>query len=175
MMSRRFGGYMSSFLLVYMTVSLVEYSRLQSSGQSVPCLSQHLCFNHFPLQPKASLASMHLTSAIILLAPLLSFSLAAPQAASSTTAVSSPVPTSSEYYLKSQVIHNRHSSKDDLYLEAYHTGAGFNDGTFASSTQGAAKAFLNETYQQFDLGTAFPWGIYIGGDTNYAGMAFGSL
>ncbi|KAA6408537.1 MAG: hypothetical protein FRX48_07619 [Lasallia pustulata] len=106
---------------------------------------------------------MHLTSAIILLFPFLPFSLAVPQAASSTITVSSPVPTSSEYYLKSQVIHNRHSSKDYLYLEAYHTGAGFNDGMVASSTEGAAKGFLDETYQQFDFGTAFPWGLYIGG------------
>lgn len=99
---------------------------------------------------------MQFTTTIIALSSLLSFSLAAPQAASSTATVSPTAPTSTEYYLKTQVIHGSHSSKNDLYVSNYHTGAGFNDATLGPLCDGAAKGFLNGTYQQFDLSTTFP-------------------
>lgn len=35
----------------------------------------------------------------------------------------------------------------------------------------ASKAFLNGTYMQFDYDTAFPWGMQMGNDNNYAGMS----
>ncbi|MCJ1304546.1 hypothetical protein MMC08_007359, partial [Hypocenomyce scalaris] len=115
--------------------------------------------------PKAVPRTMQLTSTVLTLSSLLSLSLAAPQAAPSTTAV----PTSSEYYLKSQVINEGSSSKDGLYISPYHTGAGFNDATLGPLDEGCAKGFLNGTYQQFDLASGDPWAFIIGADTNYAG------
>lgn len=132
-------------------------------------------FQPYCHSPKTSLATMQLTSAVIALSSLLSFSLAAPQAAPSTATVSSTAPTSTEYYLKTQVIHEKQSSKNDLYVSPYHTGAGFNDATLGPFGDGAAKGFLNGTYQQFDLGITFPWGFALGGDSNYAGTSFLSL
>ena len=121
-------------------------------------------------QPKALLTTMQLTSTVLALSSLLSLSIAAPQAAPSTTTVLASVPTSSDYYLKSQVIHGGSSSKDGLYISPYHTGAGFNDATLGPLDEGCAKGFLNGTYQQFDLASGYPWGFIIGADTNYAGM-----
>ena len=48
-------------------------------------------------------------------------------------------------------------------------GAGLNDVTLGPKT-GASKGYLNGTYQEFDLGTAYPWGLSVGGDSNYAGI-----
>lgn len=162
---------MPSSLLDHRTVSIRKL-RIQSPTQYTEYFSQHLCLICSSAQPKASLAAMQLTSTIVALSSLLCFSLAAPQAAPSTTTAtaSSSIPTTGEYYLKSQVINRRSASKNGLYVSAYHTGAGLNDATLGPGSEGSAKGFLNETYQQFDLGTAFPWGLSIGADTNYAGM-----
>ncbi|CZT17457.1 uncharacterized protein RCC_03291 [Ramularia collo-cygni] len=64
-----------------------------------------------------------------------------------------------EYYLKTHV-KSGYNRFDNLYLEAYHTGAGLNDATFNKTTSTAAKGYLanpvyghsSATYnQQFDL------------------------
>lgn len=115
---------------------------------------------------------MQFTTAVVALSSLLSSSLAAPQAAPSTATVSPTAPTSTEYYLKTQVIHGSHSSKNNLYVSNYHTDAGFSDATLGRLGDGATKGFLNGTYQQLDLGTMFPLGFSLGGDSNYAGMTF---
>jgi microcompartment protein CcmK/EutM len=57
---------------------------------------------------------------------------------------------------------------NNLYVYAYHTGAGFNDAVLTSDVNTASTAFLNGTYTQFDLKTPFPWGFNPIGDTNYA-------
>lgn len=57
---------------------------------------------------------------------------------------------------------------NDLYVFAYHTGAGFNDAVLTSDVDAASTAFLNGTHTQFDLKTSFPWGFNPIGDTNYA-------
>lgn len=69
------------------------------------------------------------------------------------------VPTGRTYYLKT--ISNR-TAFADLYVEAYHTGAGFNDAVLVqkgSPNTLAATGFLNGTYQEFNLGDDFPWGM----------------
>jgi hypothetical protein len=59
-------------------------------------------------------------------------------------------------------------SHNDLYVEAYHTGAGFNDAVLTSDISTAAPFFLNGTYAQFDLNTDFPWGFSMEAASNYA-------
>lgn len=119
-----------------------------------------------------SLATMQLTAIIVALSSLFSFSLAAPQVASTTTTVSSTVPTSTESYLRTQVSHGESPYKNNLDVSAYHTGAGLNDAVLGPFNDGSAKGFLNGTFQQFDLGTTFPWGFVMVMDSQYAGMVF---
>ncbi|KAL6720344.1 hypothetical protein ACLMJK_002265 [Lecanora helva] len=72
-----------------------------------------------------------------------------------------------EYYLLTQVIGNGSVDKNDLYVSGYHTGAGTNDVTLGG-VDVASKGYFNGTHQQFDYETSFPWGLSMGGDTNYA-------
>lgn len=55
------------------------------------------------------------------------------------------------------------------------TGAGTND-VVLTTIDVASVGFLNDTNQQFDYNTTFPWGLEMGDDANYAGMylLFGS-
>ncbi|CAD6563581.1 MAG: hypothetical protein ASARMPRED_000070 [Alectoria sarmentosa] len=71
----------------------------------------------------------------------------------------------SRYYLQTRVKDHGSSDKNGLYVSTYHTGAGFNDATLGS-IEIAAAGFLNETYQQFDLGDPFPWGMNIAGNVD---------
>ncbi|BDD58224.1 hypothetical protein MPDQ_002131 [Monascus purpureus] len=57
---------------------------------------------------------------------------------------------------------------NNLYVYAYHTGAGLNDAVLTSDAGTASPAILNDTTVQFELGTSFPWGLILEGDTNYA-------
>ncbi|MCJ1310812.1 hypothetical protein MMC25_004479 [Agyrium rufum] len=91
----------------------------------------------------------------------------APVAAS---VVPSFTPTGREYYLKSVDYPGNTTDKANLYLQGYHTGAGFNDVVLVPESVGSlAKFFLNNTHQEADLGSAFPWGLVLGNDDNYAG------
>jgi len=63
-----------------------------------------------------------------------------------------------------------HTRQHDVGLESsFKAGAGFNDVTLGPIDV-ASKGFLNGTYQQFDYGTDFPWGLQMGNDLNYAGV-----
>lgn len=75
--------------------------------------------------------------------------------------------TTAPFFLKTSGGANE--QHNNLYLTAYHTGAGFNDAVLESSNQNAAKAILNGTNVQFELGTSFPWGLDMGAATNYGG------
>lgn len=79
-----------------------------------------------------------------------------------------PPSSPNEFFLKTSLV-SGDSSKDGLYVAAYHTGAGENDAVLVPGTADASAAFLNGTNLQFDLGTDFPWGTVMGGDANYAG------
>jgi len=103
---------------------------------------------------------------------VLPFTLLATLAASAPTPEPSVTPTGKEYYLKTAVIDGGDSSKDGLYLHTYHTGAGLNDVVLSSSSDGSPKGFLNGTYQEFDLGGDFPWGLDVSGSSNYANWEF---
>jgi hypothetical protein len=72
------------------------------------------------------------------------------------------------YYLKTLAT-DLSSDKNGLFVIAYHTGAGLNDAVLTSDIARASKGFLNDTYQLFDFGTQFSWGMTMGGAANYAG------
>ncbi|KAJ5461262.1 uncharacterized protein N7458_002814 [Penicillium daleae] len=57
---------------------------------------------------------------------------------------------------------------NDLYVYAYHTGAGLNDAVLDKDDTNAAPFYLNGTSALATLGTEFPWGMSANGDTNYA-------
>jgi len=91
-----------------------------------------------------------------------------------SVALSSPVESRAlkEYRLQTKIVNNKNdhgSFKGKLWLSAYHTGAGLNDAVLLKNGSEAIKGYLNETIQQFDLGTEFPWFMAMGGDANYAG------
>lgn len=139
---------------------------------------------------------MHYTSVLALVAMGLSSIHAAPYYSNGTddtlTTSTPPDTPTKEYYLVTQVTEPGKEDKDGLYVSGYHTGehshprylpnftrsgrvanspsgAGTNDVTLGSINV-ASKGFLNDTYQQFDYGTEFPWGFQMGGDSNYAGI-----
>ncbi|KFY26771.1 hypothetical protein V493_03891 [Pseudogymnoascus sp. VKM F-4281 (FW-2241)] len=61
------------------------------------------------------------------------------------------------YRLKTTVV-SGDATKNDLYVQSYHTGAGLNDVSLVS--EGGSAAFINGTYQQFDIsGGTFPSGL----------------
>jgi hypothetical protein len=80
----------------------------------------------------------------------------------------------SYYRLKTKVIDGDHK-KNNLYrkcnsvfyertnipaVQSYHTGAGLSDVSLTSNASEGIKGYLyNSTYQAFDLGTTFPWGL----------------
>lgn len=82
---------------------------------------------------------------ISLVLPILSL----PQATNIPTHVPTFNATSRKYYLKTTVIYGGPITKGDLYIEAYHTGAGTNDAVLVPKTPDAvlATGFLNGTYQ----------------------------
>ncbi|KAI9718883.1 MAG: hypothetical protein M1812_003767 [Candelaria pacifica] len=78
--------------------------------------------------------------------------------------------TTQEYLLRTQVIYGGPYRFNGLYLSAYHTGAGLNDATLVRDN--GIHGFINDTHQEFDLGSQFPWGLTLATDTNYAGWQF---
>ena len=60
-------------------------------------------------------------------------------------------------------------SKNNLFVEAYHTGAGLADAVLTPSASAAGKFYLNETYLQMDIGQEFTYGVSLGGATTDAG------
>lgn len=101
---------------------------------------------------------MNLLSLATLLT-LTSFTLSAPSPSN---------PKASHFYLKTTAATK--PAYNNLYISAYHTGAGLNDPVMTKTTDVAAKAYMNGTNTLFDLGTDFPWGLVLRSDTNYAGM-----
>ncbi|KAL2041849.1 hypothetical protein N7G274_005634 [Stereocaulon virgatum] len=93
-----------------------------------------------------------------------------------STAISAPPDTitvvpPSRYHLKTCVVGGGHADKEGLYASGFHIGAGINDVTL-EGIEVASIGFLNGTYQQFDYGTPFPWGLNMGGADNYAAWEF---
>ncbi|OBT62148.1 hypothetical protein VE03_08293 [Pseudogymnoascus sp. 23342-1-I1] len=66
---------------------------------------------------------------------------------------------SKPYRLKTTVV-SGDATKNNLYVQSYHTGAGLNDVALVS--EGGSAAYINGTYQQFDLnGSTFPSGLVL--------------
>lgn len=96
-----------------------------------------------------------------------------PQTTTTTTTNNAPHQSlSHRFHLKTSdaLDHDHHHRFNNLYVSAYHTGAGFDDAVLEPDVSVAATAILNNTNVQFDFGTSFPWGMDMGADTNYAGM-----
>lgn len=103
------------------------------------------------------------TSAITVILTSTPTSSSVPTPSSVSTASSTPasiVPTSRTYVLKTN---SSDLAFSNLYLESYHTGAGLGDAVLVPATSGSrfSNGFLNGTYQEFDFGNIFPWGMYM--------------
>ncbi|RJE25654.1 hypothetical protein PHISCL_01981, partial [Aspergillus sclerotialis] len=59
---------------------------------------------------------------------------------------------------------------NNLYVSAYHTGAGLNDAVLTKDAGTARPAVLNGTNVEFQLGGELTWGMMMPGDTNYADL-----
>ncbi|KAF7719555.1 Uncharacterized protein PECH_005527 [Penicillium ucsense] len=57
---------------------------------------------------------------------------------------------------------------NDLFVYAYHTGAGLNDAVLSKDSSIASAFYFNGTMALADLKTEFPWGMIAPGDANYA-------
>ncbi len=84
--------------------------------------------------------------------------------------------TTQEFHIKTTLIPGKSDKEkfDNLWIEGYHSGAGFNDAVFVPSLPKDVKAFLNGTkgtglYHNlvFDLGTTFPWYLDVQANTNF--------
>jgi hypothetical protein len=127
--------------------------------------------------------SIHLTSFTLFASSTLALAQGYGNAAPPTSTVVSPdsfttPPNPNAYILKTRVRNGTDPSlpvTDDckakysnLYLWAYHTGAGLNDAVVSSNRSLAITGFLNVTdttagktegFQEFNLSTPFPWGF----------------
>lgn len=86
------------------------------------------------------------------------------------TALASPVVPRQSKEFKLKTTGSTKPEFNNLYLYSYHTGAGLSDGVLDSNGTAAPKFSLNGTTAYADLGTDYPWGMTVAGDTNYAGM-----
>ncbi|KAK5165107.1 uncharacterized protein LTR77_009204 [Saxophila tyrrhenica] len=87
--------------------------------------------------------------------------------------------TTQEFRLKTHVKPGQKgkAAYSDLYLEAYHTGAGLDDAVLVPKKKSGIKGFLNGTngregdikYQNvvFDLGTDFGWSLIMAGNVEF--------
>ena len=95
--------------------------------------------------------TMHLYLTLLLLPPLSLHisSTSATVTVTETAAAACFTPTGPEYYLQSRVLNGGNSSKNGLYVEGYHTGAGENDAVLVPNTTdySLAVGFLDGSYQ----------------------------
>lgn len=83
------------------------------------------------------------------------------------TTMANPVARATkEFQLKTFGAKNSHHN--NLYVYAYHTGAGFNDAVLDKNGTSAPAFYLNGTTALANLGTDYAWGMIATGDTNYA-------
>lgn len=84
-----------------------------------------------------------------------------------TAALATPVAKSpKEFHLKTAGANN--AKFNDLFVYAYHTGAGLNDAVLSKDNTIASAFYFNGTMALADLKTEFPWGMIAPGDANYA-------
>ncbi|PGH27072.1 hypothetical protein AJ80_01258 [Polytolypa hystricis UAMH7299] len=57
---------------------------------------------------------------------------------------------------------------DGLYVSSFHTGAGLSDAVVQPVRGDAAKGFLKDTHQQFQIGDELEWAMVMGVDANFS-------
>ncbi|EON61714.1 hypothetical protein W97_00930 [Coniosporium apollinis CBS 100218] len=112
---------------------------------------------------------MKLTSALLALLSLLTTALALPQASPPYPGTTpAPWPTlnrTTPYFNLVTSVRNISPTNfgfTNLYLHAYHSGAGLNDAVLLADRTRAARGFLNGTYAVFNLGGPFSYGMRTG-------------
>ena len=87
-----------------------------------------------------------------------------------TSAIAAPITTttkeSKHFNLKTSGATNE--NHNNLYVYAYHTGAGLNDAVLTTDASIASPVYLNGTNAVVDLKSELPWGLIATGNTNYA-------
>ncbi|CAG8318732.1 unnamed protein product [Penicillium nalgiovense] len=87
-----------------------------------------------------------------------------------TSAIAAPVTTtakeSKHFHLKTSGAAN--GNHNNLYVYAYHTGAGLNDAVLTKDASMASPVYLNGTNAVVDLKSELSWGLIATGNTNYA-------
>lgn len=104
-----------------------------------------------------------------------------PPPTTTTTGLPSFTPVGAEYYLQAQPLDENPSDVVNNYVSTFHSGAGTNNVTLVAQSE-ASKASLDPDggYQEFDLGTTYPWGLTMtegafGGETAIKGASFVSI
>ncbi|CAF9924306.1 hypothetical protein IMSHALPRED_006146 [Imshaugia aleurites] len=116
---------------------------------------------------------MHITLSALLSLAHLSLTLAATTSNAISSIANATLTPPIRYYLKTSVIDDDDSDKNDLYVTSWHTGAGFGDATLRPfSTLNKTVGFLNDTRQQFDLYTSITYGMIMAPSDNLEHVAW---
>ncbi|KZN87578.1 hypothetical protein EN45_061390 [Penicillium chrysogenum] len=84
------------------------------------------------------------------------------------SAIITPVAgTSSPGHFGLKSIGATNQEHNNLYVYAYHTGAGLNDAVLTKDVNAASSVYLNGTNAFFDLNTELLWGVVATGDNKY--------
>ena len=84
------------------------------------------------------------------------------------SAIITPVAgTSSPGHFRLKSIGATNQEHNNLYVYAYHTGAGLNDAVLTKDVNTASSVYLNGTNAFFDFNTELLWGVVATGDNKY--------
>ncbi|CAG7937285.1 unnamed protein product [Penicillium salamii] len=84
------------------------------------------------------------------------------------SAIITPVAgTSSLGHFRLKSIGATNQEHNNLYVYAYHTGAGLNDAVLTKDVNAASSVYLNGTNAFFDFNTELLWGVVATGDNKY--------
>ncbi|CAG8262603.1 unnamed protein product, partial [Penicillium nalgiovense] len=84
------------------------------------------------------------------------------------SAIITPVAgTSSPEHFHLKSIGATNQEHNNLYVYAYHTGAGLNDAVLTKDVNTASSVYLNGTNAFFDFNTELLWGVVATGDNKY--------
>lgn len=72
------------------------------------------------------------------------------------------------YYLQTRALDSS-SDKNGLFAIALQTSFGINDVILTSNMDDASQGFLNDSYQYFNLDTAYEWGLDLGVGADHDG------
>lgn len=91
------------------------------------------------------------------------------------TAIAGPVARAPEQEFHLKTAGAKHKHHNNLFVYAYHTGAGLNDAVLDKDASIASPIYLNGTKAQANLQTEFPWGLVAVPNTNYACTSFARI